>query len=157
MLSTLLPDHLKYSLCLTALDTLSHALPFYTRMIRPILDYADILYICTLSIGRTFEGIQKRVALIYTGSYEHSEYVKLLHKLVWANLKLKHNYHILCTNYRIIKVLEPRVTYVTSLLPYPVANLTKYNLCTHSNLCIPRMLLKSSKKSFIRVCHKPLE
>ena len=120
----------------------------YTSMIRPVLDYADILYnSCTLSIGRTIEGIQRRAALICTGAYKHTEHVKLLHELGWPDLKSRRRYHILCTYFKLIKSQAPK--YVTDLLPQPIANLTNYNLRTQTNLRIPRMKLQSSKNSFI--------
>ena len=100
---------------LTMLNRIRHTIPrlalenLYTSMIRPVLDYADILYnSCTLSIGRTIEGIQRRAALICTGAYKHTEHVKLLHELGWPDLKTRRHYHILCTYYNLIKGHAPK-------------------------------------------------
>ena len=137
---------------LTMLNRVRHVLPrlalenLYTSMIRPILDYADMLYNnCTLSIDRTIEGVQRRAALICTGAYKLTEHVKLLKDLGWTTLKARRNHHILSLFYKLIKGKSP--TYVTNLIPQP--HITNYNLRTQNNLRIPRMRLTCSKTFFI--------
>ena len=95
---------------LTMLNRIRHTLPrlalesLYTSMIRPILDYADIIYNnCTLSIGRSIEGIQRRAALICTGAYKHTEHAKLLSDLGWPTLLARRTHHCLCVYYKLIK------------------------------------------------------
>lgn len=120
----------------------------YTSMIRPIIEYADIIYNnCTLSIGRSIEGIQRRAALICTGAYKHTEHSKLLKDLGWPTLKARRMYHCLCTYYKLIKKKGP--VYVTNLLPNTIANVTTYNLRNQSNLRTPQSRLKSFKDSYI--------
>ena len=117
-------------------------------MIRPIVEYADVIYNnCTLSIDRTIEGIQRRAALICTGAYKHTEHAKLLTDLGWATLKPRRKFHCMCLYYKIIKGKCPN--YVTKLLPKQANNLTNYNLRTQNNLRLPLMKLKSYKTSFI--------
>ena len=54
----------------------------YISMIRPILEYASIIYNnCTLSMGQSIERIQRRAAILCTGAYRHTEYQTLLREL----------------------------------------------------------------------------
>ena len=65
----------------TALTTL------YITMVRPILEYGDVLYAnILLSIGRSIEQVQRRAALACTGGYRHTSYNNLLHDLNWEPL-----------------------------------------------------------------------
>ena len=136
------------------LNRIRHVLPrlalenLYTSMVRPILDYADMLYNnCTLSIGRSIEGIQRRAALICTGAYKHTEHAKLLKDLGWPTLISRRKHHSLCLYYKLIKGKCPG--YVTNLLPKPVHNQTGYNLRNQQNLRIPLIRLNTFKNSFI--------
>ena len=101
---------------LTMLNRIRHTVPrlalenLYTSMIRPILDYADILYNnCTLSIGRRIECIQRRAALICTCAYKYTEHIKLLHETGWPDLKSRRNFHTLCTYHKIFQRLGPSI------------------------------------------------
>ena len=59
-------------------------------MIRPILEYADIIYANTsLQLHKKLETIQRRAAIICTGAYKHTEYNALLTELGWNRLMSK--------------------------------------------------------------------
>ena len=86
---------------LTMLNRIRHILPrlalenLYTSMVRPVLDYADMLYNnCTLSIDRAIESIQRRAALICTGDYKNTEHAKLLQDLGWPSLTSRRKYNV---------------------------------------------------------------
>ena len=97
----------------------------YTSMVRPILDYTDMLYNnCTLSIGRSIEGIQRRAALICTGAYRHTEHRTLLHEVGWLSLETHHKIHSVNTYYKIILTKFPK--YITSVLPQQIQNVPTY-------------------------------
>ena len=64
-------------------------------MIRPILEYADIIYTNTsLQLHKKLETIQRRAAIICTGAYKHTEHNVLLTELGWNGLidRAKHHY-----------------------------------------------------------------
>ena len=68
----------RYRYCLPrkALETI------YISMIRPILEYGDVLYDnCPLSTGRFLEQLQRQAALVCTGGYRHTDYKN------WETLK----------------------------------------------------------------------
>ena len=137
---------------LTTINRIRHVLPrlalenLYTSMVRPILEYANILYNnCTLSIDRNIESVQRRAALICTGAYKHTEHQKLLSELGWHRLNIRRKLHQLCMIFKIKKNNAPQ--YVTNLFPNPVT--PSYNLRNQTNLPIPYYRLKSSSTSFI--------
>ena len=137
---------------LTTINRIRHVLPrlalenLYTSMVRPILEYANILYNnCTLSIDRNIESVQRRAALICTGAYKHTEHKKLLAELGWHRLNIRRKLHSLCMMFKIKNNKAPQ--YVTNL--YPIPTRPTYNLRNQANLPVPFYRLKSSSTSFI--------
>ena len=87
----------------TALTTL------YIAMVRPILEYGDVLYYNSpLSIGRSIEQVQRRAALACTGGYRHTSYKNLLHELNWEPLYTRRKNHKLIIFYKITNNIYPK-------------------------------------------------
>ena len=70
----------------------------------------------------------------------------LLSELGWPTLSARCTHHCLCVYFKLIK---KGPSYLTNLLPTPVANLTPYNLRNQTELPTPQTRLKSSNTSFI--------
>ena len=121
---------LRASKRLTIINRYRHALPrqaletLYISMVRPVIEYGDILYDnCTLSSGQSLELLQRRAALICTGAYRHTESQDLLQELGWAPLHKRCFAHKMVHFFKIINHIYPN--YLYNLLT-PTAN-TTYN------------------------------
>ena len=78
-------------------------------MVRPILEYGDVLYYNSpLSIGRSIEQVQRRAALACTGGYRHTSYKNLLHELNWEPLYTRRKNHKLIIFYKITNNIYPK-------------------------------------------------
>ena len=92
----------KYLLPCKALETL------YISMIRPVLEYGDVLYDnCSLLNGHSIEKIQRQAALICTGGYKHTDHKNLLKELNWELLSNRRKQHKLVIFYKIVNKIYP--------------------------------------------------
>ena len=129
----------KYILPRKALETL------YISMIRPVLEYGDVIYDnCPLSSAQTLDQVQRQAALICTGGYRHSSYSKLLSELNWEPLHERRKSHKLTIFYKIKNKISPK--YLYNLLPK--TNETTYNLRNNNNIRPRYSRLSNSIKSF---------
>ena len=88
----------------------------YTTMIRPILEYGDIVFSnLSQSTARSIEKVQRQAAIACTGAYKHTSYNSLLKELNWESLEERRYLNKLTTYYKIVKNIYPR--YLNSLLP----------------------------------------
>ena len=118
----------------------------YISMIRPILEYGDILFdCCSLSASESIESVQRKAALACTGAYRVTSYRSLLLELNWEPLSSRRKQHRLTIYYRLINNLLPE--YLCSILPvrYP----TTYNLRHQLSYLPPFARLTSTYNSFI--------
>ena len=59
----------------------------YKTMVRPILEYGDIIYDnCPAKTSIAIERVQRRAAIICTGAYRHTETQRLLQDLGWETM-----------------------------------------------------------------------
>ena len=81
-------------------------------MIRPILEYGDVLYDnCASYNDRAIEKIQRQAALLITGGYRHTDYKNLLLELNWESLSDRRKQHKLIILYKIIHKIYPNYLY----------------------------------------------
>ena len=116
-------------------------------MIRPVLEYGDILFDnLPKSLSNQIEKIQRRAAIACTRSYKHTSYKSLLHELNWEPLTDRRRMHRLITYYKITHRMVPQ--YLQNHLP-PPTNIN-YNL-RHKPPLRPRFarLTRSSNSFFI--------
>jgi hypothetical protein len=132
---------LQYNLPRSALERI------YLTMIRPIIEYGNIIYEnITLTQAQTLENIQRRAALICTGAYRHTEHITLLNELGWDSLSKRRKMHRLIAYYKMQNGVCP--PHITALLPNPAANITTYNLRNRQQLRPRSSRLTSSQNSF---------
>ena len=77
-------------------------------MIRPVLEYGDVLYDnCPAYLGQQLEKVQRQAALICTGGYKHTDYKNLLKELNWQSLSDRRKLHKLVIFYKIKNNIYP--------------------------------------------------
>jgi hypothetical protein len=119
----------------------------YLTMIRPIIEYGDIIYDnINISQTQTLEKIQRRAALICTGAYRHTEHRLLLDELGWDTLAERRKQHRLIAYFKIINGQAP--AHLIASLPQTVENQSHYNLRNRDNLRPRFSRLKLSLHSF---------
>ena len=81
-------------------------------MVRPILEYGDIIYDnCPVKTSITVERVQRRAAIICTGAYRHTETQRLLQDLGWEAMSQRRHNHKLVQLYKIINKIYPDYLY----------------------------------------------
>jgi hypothetical protein len=150
----------KASKCVNLLKRICRDVPrsclenLYKTMIRPIMEYGDILFdgerLCHTQV---LEGVQRQAALCCTGAYRHTSHNSLLHELGWEPLDIRRRHHRLNMFYKIHNHLVPE--YLT--IPPAVCDVTSYNLRNRRNITLPRARSESYKRSFFSKYHSGLE
>ena len=117
----------------------------YIAMVRPILEYADVIYDnMPLYLSQSIEKTQRRAALICTGAYRHTETQTLLRDLGWQPLRDRRTNHKLILLYKITKGIYPK--YLQDLLPKQQQ--THYALRHQPHIPVFKTRLKSMANSF---------
>ena len=118
----------------------------YISMVRPILEYGDVIYDNSpLSIGQSIEKSQRHAALICTGAYRHTETQSLLRDLGWSPLSDRRASHKLTLFYKIHHGIYP--DYIQKLIPKPVQR--HYTLRHESRIPPIKTRLVSMANSYI--------
>jgi hypothetical protein len=117
-------------------------------MIRPILEYGNIIYDGSpdTSLDR-LENVQRQAALACTGAYRHTNHETLLDDLSWPPLSIRRKNHRLNVMYKIQNGLTP--PYLSNACPPLTRERTNYNLRTGMNITIPPLRTTSYQKSFL--------
>ena len=80
----------------------------YLNMIRPILQYGSILYDnCTAHDSMKLESIQRRAAILVSGSMRRTENNKIMHLLGWSTLGNRRQFSKLVMLFKIANNLTP--------------------------------------------------
>ena len=129
----------RYRLPRLALESL------YTTMVRPIIEYGDVIYDgMSLSLGQSLEKTQRRAAIICSGAYRHTETRTLLQEVGWEPLSERRKMHKLTTLYKIQSGIYP--AYLRDLIPK--ATEPRYSLRTVPHIPIIHTRLTTTTKSF---------
>jgi hypothetical protein len=143
----------KASKRVTMLKRYQHKLPrpaletIYLTMIRPVLEYGNIIYDnCPNYINNKLEAVQRRAALICTGAYRHTENKRLLNELGWESLYDRRQQHKLIMYYKIASKQVP--DYLQNCLPGTVAESTTHLLRNRQNRRPKQYKLSICQKSF---------
>ena len=118
---------LKFNLDRKSLETI------YLTFIRPLLEYGDIIWDnCTQQEKTELDKIQNEAARIATGATKLVSVDALYKEIGWETLEQRRNNHKLTLFYKMMNSLTP--LYLTSLVPQPVSNLSRYNLRNSNDL-----------------------
>jgi len=107
----------------------------YISMIRPVIEYGDIIYDnTTLKNKLRLDNLQRKAAIICTGAYRHTETRSLLHELAWEPLVQRRSNHKIIQIYKIINGIYPN--YLLELISpfhndaYNLRNIHRFNAKT---------------------------
>jgi hypothetical protein len=144
----------KASKRVTVLQRLRYKIPrpalekIYLTMIRPVLEYGNILYDnCTNQQSNKIEALQRRAALICSGAYRHTKHLDLLSELGWDLLSDRRKNQKLIMFYKITNKLVPQ--YLQDIILGTVGSSTTYNLRNKDNIQTDLRRLYISKTSLI--------
>ena len=143
----------KASKCIGLLRRISRDVPrrcleiLYKSMIRPLLEYADIIYDGSADNQlKRLEDTQRQAALTCTGAYKHTNHNRLLEELGWPPLSLQRRHHRLNLMFKIQHQLSPR--YLTDSCPVLTQDRTNYNLRSGLNITTPIQKTATYQNSF---------
>jgi hypothetical protein len=131
---------LKYKLNKRSLEKI------YKGLIRPILEYGDIVWHNSGHTLDCLEKVQMNAARIVTGATAKSSSEGLYNETSWEPLADRRAFHRLVEFYKILNDKAP--TYLKELLPEQVNQRTTYMLRNRGNLDIPRTRLNCLTNSF---------
>ena len=98
----------------------------YLTFIRPILEYADIVWDnCTQYEKNELDKIQNEAARIVTGTTKLVSIRELYKEINWDTLDERRRKHKLALFYKMVNGISP--PYLSSLLPIPVNRVSSYN------------------------------
>ena len=118
----------------------------YKCMIRPVIDYGDVLFpVLTSNQAQRLESLQRQAALICTKAYQRTPHIFLLNELGWESLETRRKYHCLVIMYKIQNKLSP--TYLSKLCPVK-RMLNAYGLRNVNDLTQIYCRYSSFRKSF---------
>ena len=105
----------------------------YITFIRPLLEYGDIIWDNGTHQEKTeLDKVQNEAARIAAGTTKRVSMDALYKETSWETLKQRRNNHKLSLFYKMMNSLAP--TYLTSLVPQPVSNLSRFNLRNFNDL-----------------------
>ena len=113
-------------------------------MVLPIIEYCDIIYgNCTVRDSISIEQVQRRAALVCTGTYRHTSSDRLLAELGCQSLRTRRLNHKLIQLFKMTHQISP--PYLRSILPVAVENTRNY---TNNSLPVIYAKLSSIRNSF---------
>jgi hypothetical protein len=119
----------------------------YISMIRPIMEYGDIIFDGSADKHlKRLENIQRQAALTCCGAYKHTNHDHLLDELGWPPLKTRRKNHRLTNMFKIQNNLTP--PYLRDLCPPLTRERTTYDLRTGLNITEPTQRTSTYQKSF---------
>ena len=105
----------------------------YISFIRPVLEYASIVWDgCTVEQRNSLEKLQNEIARIVTALTKSVSLDHLYNECGWQPLYIRRKYQKLKFMYRTLYGMVP--SYISDLMPPPVANVSQYNLRNNANL-----------------------
>ena len=129
------------------LDRLSLQIMYFSY-IRPILEYGDIIWDnCFNYEKEEIEKIQIEAGRIVTGATRSCSANKILEETGWESLETRRRKHRLTTFYKMVTKTTP--SYLSTLVPRTVHQVSQRNLRTGQNLQVPRSRTVLYSNSFI--------
>ena len=105
----------------------------YTTIIRPILEYGDVIWDnCTQYEKQELDKIQTEAARIATGTTKLVSLTVLYKEICWETLEQRRHNHKLTFFYKMLNNITP--LYLSSLIPQSISNMSRYNLRNSNDL-----------------------
>ena len=119
----------------------------YKSMIRPLLDYCDVIYdSCTMYESQRLDKLQRKASLLCTGAFRITSNEKVLKELGWSKLANRRTNHRLVLFYKILNNLAPQ--YLKRLCNLTSHNTNNYLLRRNNSFLVPTIHRESFSKSF---------
>jgi hypothetical protein len=119
----------------------------YKSMIRPLLEYGNIIYDGSSDTHtKRLENVQRQAALTCTGAYKHTRHITLLEELGWPPLSNRRKQHRMNMMFKIQNGLAP--PYLTEMFPPLTRDRTIYNLRSGGNITTPKNKTATYQNSF---------
>ena len=119
----------------------------YKSLIRPIMEYADVLWDgCTENDSDLLEFVQYEAAKVVTGAMRGTSRQRLLAELSWDELKTRRSTHKLVLFFKIAKKLVPE--YLYNLLPLTVQQRSGMSLRSANDFSVFSARTERYKNSF---------
>ena len=119
----------------------------YKSMIRPLLDYCDVIYdSCTMYESQRLDKLQRKASLLCTGAFRITSNEKVLKELGWSKLANRRTNHRLVLLYKILNNLAPQ--YLKRLCNLTSHNTNNYLLRRNNSFLVPTIHRESFSKSF---------
>jgi hypothetical protein len=116
-------------------------------MIRPILEYGDIIFDgCSDTAANRLENVQRQAGLTCTGAFRHTRHTALLEELGWPPLSKRRKHHRLNVMFKLLNGMAP--PYLLNLCPPLTRDRTPYNLRTGHNVTMPQLKTSTYQNSF---------
>ena len=117
----------------------------YLTMVRPVLEYCDVVYDNSPAyLKLVLESVQRKAAIICSGAYRHTETKLLLRDLSWNTLGDRRLIHKLTLFYKIYYQIYP--AYLYAILP--PKSIPTYNFRNNYEFKIPFYRLNCTSGSF---------
>jgi hypothetical protein len=144
----------KASRCIGLLKRIGRDVPrqcleiLYKSMIRPIMEYADVIFDGSADASlKRLEDTQRLAAIACTGAYKHTRHINLLEDLGWSPLSIRRKHHRMNLMFKIQNGISP--TYLSDICPPLTRDRTDYNLRTGMNITVPAQRTTTYQNSFI--------
>jgi hypothetical protein len=119
----------------------------YKSMIRPILEYADVIYDGSADTSlKRLEDTQRQAAIACSSAYKHTRHKNLLEELGWSPLSIRRKHHRMNLMYKIQHNLVP--PYLRDICPPLTRDRTTYDLRTGMNITVPSQRTTTYQNSF---------
>jgi hypothetical protein len=119
----------------------------YKSMIRPLLEYGNIIYDGSADMHtKRLENVQRQAAITCTGAYKHTKHTNLLEELGWPPLCNRRKHHRMNMMFKIQNGLAP--PYLTDICPPLTRDRTIYNLRSGANITAPQTRTATFQNSF---------
>jgi hypothetical protein len=116
-------------------------------MIRPILEYGDIIFDgCPDYCADRLEKVQRHAAIACNGAFRHTKHENLLEELGWPPLSHRRKHHRMNVMFKLQRGLAP--PYLLGNCPPLARDRTSYNLRTGSNITMPQIKTSTYQNSF---------
>ena len=120
----------------------------YTSLIRPLMEYADIVWdnYCTSGSSDLLESVQYNAAKIFRGAIKGTRARKLRKELAWVKLETRRKIHKLSFLYKCVNGITP--SYFSDLVPLTVGERSNIRLRSANELSIFPCRTEMFKTSF---------
>ena len=119
----------------------------YKSMVRPFLDYCDVIYdSCPMYESKRLDKLQRKASLLCTGAFRITSNEKVLKELGWLKFANRRTYHRIVLFYKVLNNLAPQ--YQKRLCNLTSHNANNYLLRRNNSFIVPSIHRELFSNSF---------